>query len=194
MTDVFFYTGFTFFSILFYLPSFWARFAFSGSRFSIAKFWGVTAYNFIFMFIHMDFINTRNIPLVGEKDNSVIGWLSFFMLFAYSFSIPTPWERRRWFSRNQTHPGSISVQIEKNQTISLPKKSFLLLTMTKLLSSMHIYLLIIACAGFHTVIMMWIAIQFIDVGVMAARIATTSCFIILSICGLRYLPEKLRKI
>lgn len=96
MSDTVFYITFILFSILFYLPSFWARFAFSGSQFSAARFWGVLIYNFIFMFIHMKFIKTSSIPFIGEKDNHVLGWFSFFMLFAYSFSTPASWERKRW--------------------------------------------------------------------------------------------------
>lgn len=104
MNTLFFYTAFTFFSILFYLPSLWARYAFSGRNFSAVKFWCVMIYNVMFISFHIDFVEKKHIPFIGERDNSVIGWLSFFLIFAYGYAIPVNWKITCWFSRKKEVP------------------------------------------------------------------------------------------
>ncbi|QVE15991.1 hypothetical protein [Pseudomonas cichorii] len=88
-------------SILFYLPSLWARSAFSGKNFSTVKFWSVMAYNIFFIYLHMRFIEKEKLPFYGTQDSSTLGWISFALIFAYASSSAVPWERKPWFAQKK---------------------------------------------------------------------------------------------
>ncbi|KPG98215.1 hypothetical protein AEQ67_12705 [Pseudomonas sp. RIT-PI-q] len=101
MNNAVFYIGFTFCSCLFYFPSLWASYKFSGRNFTVFRFWGVMTYNVVLIFVHVRFIKEGYVPVIGEQDNSGIGWLSFFFVFAYAYAIPFPWKSKCWSSRRK---------------------------------------------------------------------------------------------
>lgn len=99
MGNAIIYLTFTLMSIAFYLPSLWARSAFSGKNFSTVKFWAVMTYNIFFIYLHMRFIEKEKLPFHGTQDSSTLGWISFALIFAYASSSAVPWERKPWFAR-----------------------------------------------------------------------------------------------
>ena len=99
MNDYIFYPVFVLLTALFYFPALWSSFAFSGSRFSIIKFWGVMIYTVMCASIHGFFVQDSTLPFIGYVDNSVMGWLSLVMIFVHVFTLPTNWEQKRWFKR-----------------------------------------------------------------------------------------------
>lgn len=96
MNDIIFNSAFTVASILLYIPSLWARASFSGTDFSRNKLWGTMLYNYIFMFIHFDFVKNSQLPFIGQREESSIEWLSFFMIFAYLYALPSERNLKRW--------------------------------------------------------------------------------------------------
>ena len=95
MSNLIFYTGYIFFIIACYIPSLLASRCWSGHRFSISKFLVVDAYNVFCIYIHMRYVERGVLPVVGEKDNEILGWASFVMMFMYMFSVPMPWEGKK---------------------------------------------------------------------------------------------------
>lgn len=85
--------------ILFYLPSFWARYAFSGKKYSTGKYFTTMSYNLFFGIIHIDFLRKGTLPFIGSLDNSTLGWLSLAALIAYAFSLPDERARTPWFKK-----------------------------------------------------------------------------------------------
>jgi hypothetical protein len=59
--------------------------------------------------------------------------------------------------------------------------------------SARIYLLIIACAGFHTMVILSAITYFIEMNYMTARLIAIICFFGLSIYFLVAFPKKLRE-
>jgi hypothetical protein len=43
----------------------------------------------------MRFVDRGVLPIVGEKNNEVLGWASFVVIFMYMFSVPMPWEGKK---------------------------------------------------------------------------------------------------
>jgi hypothetical protein len=43
----------------------------------------------------MRYVERGVLPIVGEKDNDVLGWASFVMIFIHAVSTPMPWERKK---------------------------------------------------------------------------------------------------
>ena len=99
MSDFIFYPAFVLITVLLYVPSCWAHFAFSGNNFTPFKFWVVAIYNILCGSMHVFFVQYGTLPFLGRVDNSVMGWLSLVMIFFYVFTHPDNWERKRWFSR-----------------------------------------------------------------------------------------------
>ena len=99
MNNFIFYPAFVLLTALLYWPALWASFAFSGSRFSLIKFWGALIYTVLCASIHGFFLRDSTLPFMGYVDNSVMGWISLVMIFVYAFTLPVSWERKRWFSR-----------------------------------------------------------------------------------------------
>ena len=95
MSELIFYTGYIFFSIAFYIPSLLASQCWSGRKFSTSKFIGVIVYNIFCVYVHMRFVDRGVLPIVGEKNNEILGWASFVMMFMYMFSVPMPWEGKK---------------------------------------------------------------------------------------------------
>ena len=95
MSNLIFYTGYIFFISACYIPSLLASRCWSGHRFSIIKFLVVDAYNVFCIYIHMRYVERGVLPVVGEKDNDVLGWASFVMIFIHAVSTPMPWERKK---------------------------------------------------------------------------------------------------
>lgn len=94
MTDTSIYAAFIFLSLLFYIPSLLYSRYFSGKRFSLFIIWPVLAYNVALGNIHVQFIKLSILPVFGAVDNSILGWLSYFLVFAHGFSLPSPKERK----------------------------------------------------------------------------------------------------
>lgn len=88
MNGVLLYSGFVFFSIVFYLPSVWARCNWSGENVTPLKFWSVVLYNCVFAYVHMSFMKFGELVFIGFVDNSVLGWFSFLMLLLFMFTGP----------------------------------------------------------------------------------------------------------
>ncbi|SHM96242.1 hypothetical protein SAMN05216593_1058 [Pseudomonas asturiensis] len=82
---------------LFYFPAFWARYALSGHHFSAPKLWGFIIYNVACGHVHFKFASLGTLPFLGTVDNSVLGWISLFMVIAHALSLPSPKERKRFF-------------------------------------------------------------------------------------------------
>ena len=59
--------------------------------------------------------------------------------------------------------------------------------------SARIYLLVIACAGFHTMVILSIITYFIEMNYMISRLAGIICFSGLSVYFLVAFPKKLRE-
>ena len=96
MNNAIFYSVFCATSLLFFLPSLWARFAFSGEKYSYRKSITATTYNGVFFFIHLNFIKNSELPFMGEIEPDTIGWVSFAMLFLYMYAIPTERNIKPW--------------------------------------------------------------------------------------------------
>ena len=101
MSDFVFYVGFVFFSVLFYLPAFWASFAWSGENNSALKFYGVTAVNVLFIFIHIFHAKIGYLPIVDKYTSYSMQWFSFFVALAYMFSVPGAKKKYMWFTRRK---------------------------------------------------------------------------------------------
>ncbi|WP_421523376.1 hypothetical protein [Pseudomonas yamanorum] len=101
MSDVYFYLTYALVTLLFYIPSLLARFRWSGSGFSKLKFFGVLVYNILFVYVHMKYVKYGYLPFFGEREDPVLGWVSFVMIFLYMFSMPVTWERKRITLRNK---------------------------------------------------------------------------------------------
>ncbi len=82
-------------SAAFYLSSLHLKFSCSGERFSNKKLYGAMLYNFIFIFIHMNHAKNGELPIIGKTNISSIEWVSFFMLFAYLFVLPSEQNRNQ---------------------------------------------------------------------------------------------------
>ncbi|WP_147464169.1 hypothetical protein [Pseudomonas syringae group genomosp. 3] len=89
-------------SVIFYLPSLYARFLLSGKKLSSTVFWSLLAYNFSFAYIHLDFARNGKLPFFGYMDNSVMGWVSYFFIFAHAFSFPSPPDPKKWVHKKKT--------------------------------------------------------------------------------------------
>lgn len=57
----------------------------------------------------------------------------------------------------------------------------------------RIYLLIIACAGFHTMLILSVITYFLEVNYIVLRVIGGLCFVGLSVCFLIVFPEKLQE-
>lgn len=99
MSNFIFYPAFVLITGLMYWPSYWAYFAFSGRNFSPFKFWVMGIYNVLLGSIHVFFVQDSTLPFMGRVDNAVMGWISLVMIFAYAFTLPANWERKRLFSQ-----------------------------------------------------------------------------------------------
>ena len=99
VNDFLLYAGFVFLSVLFYLPSFWVRFAWSGGGISLARFLLVAGYNCFFIVLHVDFAKTGQIPFVGVYNNLAMQWFSFFIVLADVFSMPGAKKKVCWLAR-----------------------------------------------------------------------------------------------
>jgi len=75
-------------SLVFFLPSLWARLAFSGEQYTEKKSTLTMIYNGMFIFLHLNFIQNGELPFIGETDTEIIGWVSFAMLFLYMYALP----------------------------------------------------------------------------------------------------------
>ena len=89
MNNAAFYTLFCTLSLLFFLPSLWARLCWSGGSYTERKSTITMIYNGTFIFVHLNFIRNRELPFVGEVNPDTIGWVSFGMLFLYMYALPT---------------------------------------------------------------------------------------------------------
>jgi hypothetical protein len=96
-------------SLIFYLPTFWAIYAFSGVKYSDGKLGLVVAYNTIFIMIHIAFSATGKLPFSGKLDNLAVSWLPYFMIDLHFFSVPTPWLKAISFSRRVKLPMRIDI-------------------------------------------------------------------------------------
>ena len=88
MSDMLFYTGIVFFSVVFYLPSLWATCKWSGEHLTPLKFWSVVLYNCIFAFVHMYCMRFGGLVFIGAVDNLAMRWFSSFMLLLFMFTGP----------------------------------------------------------------------------------------------------------
>lgn len=98
------YILFPLFSFIFYLPTLWAMYAFSGIKYSNEKLFLVVAYNTILIMIHIAFSATGQLPFIGKLDNLAVSWLPFFMIGLHAFSVPTPWLKVISFMRRVKLP------------------------------------------------------------------------------------------
>lgn len=101
MSDVYFYVTYALLTLLFYIPSLWARFEWSGAGFSKLKFYSLLAYNVFFVYVYMKYVKYGSLPFIGEREDPFLGWVSFAMIFLYMFSMPVTWERKRLRLRNK---------------------------------------------------------------------------------------------
>lgn len=101
MNEFVFYVGFVFFGLLFYYPSFWATFAWSGDNNSALKFYGLTVVNIFFIFIHIFHAKTGFLPIVDKYTSYSMQWFSFFVALAYVFSLPGAKKKHMWFIRRK---------------------------------------------------------------------------------------------
>lgn len=99
MNDFVFYVGFVFFSMLFYLPSFWARFAYSGGGISLLGLLSIAVYNIFFIGVHILHAKTGYLPIIDKNTNYGAQWFSFFVAMAYVFSLPGAKKKYMWFTR-----------------------------------------------------------------------------------------------
>ncbi|WP_236430329.1 hypothetical protein, partial [Pseudomonas syringae] len=88
-------------SVIFYLPALYARFLLSGKKLSSIVFWSLLTYNFSFTYIHLDFARNGKLPFLGHMDNSIIGWVSYFFIFAHAFSFPSPVSQKKWVPKKK---------------------------------------------------------------------------------------------
>ncbi|SQG00095.1 Uncharacterised protein [Paucimonas lemoignei] len=89
MSDAFCYTTYCTLTLLFYLPSLWARFNYSGEKYSSNSSLIARTYNATLFFIHLNFIQNEQLPFIEHKDPDPIGWISFAMLILYINTLPT---------------------------------------------------------------------------------------------------------
>jgi hypothetical protein len=94
LSDVLFYVGYAFFTMLAYLPSLYARYSWSGTGFLKRKFFAMLIYNILCVYVHMKYVKYSCLPVVGEKEDPILGWISFSMIVVYMFSMPVTWSRR----------------------------------------------------------------------------------------------------
>ncbi|MGN2411895.1 hypothetical protein [Pseudomonas syringae] len=99
MNNTYIYPIFITASIFLYLPSFWAKRAFSGKNFSKLKFWILMTYNVSLVYLHMRFIQENSLPFYGTQDSSFLGWLSLVLIVAHACSNAGPWDTKPWLSR-----------------------------------------------------------------------------------------------
>ncbi|TWR92497.1 hypothetical protein [Pseudomonas saxonica] len=99
MNNVVFYVGFVFFSMLFYLPSFWARFAYSGGGISLLGLLSIAVYNIFFIGVHVLHAKTGYLPVIDKNTSNGAQWFSFFVAMAYVFSLPGAKKKYMWFTR-----------------------------------------------------------------------------------------------
>ena len=88
MSNMLFYTGIVFFSVVFYLPSLWATCKWSGENVTQLKFWSVVLYNCVFAFVHMYCMKFGELVFIGAVDNLAMRWFSSFMLLLFMFTGP----------------------------------------------------------------------------------------------------------
>ncbi|WP_147461934.1 MULTISPECIES: hypothetical protein [Pseudomonas syringae group] len=88
-------------SVIFYSPSLYARYLLSGKKLSSTVFWSLLAYNFSFTYIHLDFARNGKLPFLGHMDNSIMGWVSYFFIFAHAFSFPSPPNQKNGYPRKK---------------------------------------------------------------------------------------------
>ena len=99
MNNFVLYVGLVFFSMLFYLPSFWARFACSGGGISWLGLLSIAAYNIFFIGVHVLHAKTGYLPIIDKNTSYVAQWFSFFVAMAYVFSLPGAKKKHMWFTR-----------------------------------------------------------------------------------------------
>jgi hypothetical protein len=44
--------------------------------------------------VHMKYVKYSCLPVVGENEDPILGWISFSMIVVYMFSMPVTWSRR----------------------------------------------------------------------------------------------------
>lgn len=96
MNNAIFYFTFCFLSVLLYLPSLWARFTFSGEKYTDNKSLIAKTYNGIFFFIHLNFIQNEQLPFIGNINPDTIGWVSLAMAILYMYALPTRRDIKLW--------------------------------------------------------------------------------------------------
>lgn len=101
MNSYLFYVGFVFLSLVCYLPSFWATYAWSGENNSALKFYGVTVVNVFFIFIHVFHAKIGYLPIIDRYTSYSMQWFSFFVALAYMFSVPGAKKKYMWFTRRK---------------------------------------------------------------------------------------------
>lgn len=88
MSSYLFYVVFVFLSLVCYLPSFWATFAWSGENNSFIRLLGLLMFNIFFIFIHILHAKTGYLPVVDKFTSHGAQWFSLFVAVAYVFSMP----------------------------------------------------------------------------------------------------------
>ena len=101
MSGFVFYVGFVFFSVLFYLPSFWESFAWSGESNNFIRLFGLLMFNILFIFIHILHAKTGYLPIVDKHTSYGAHWFSLFVAVAYVFSMPGTKKKYMWFTRRK---------------------------------------------------------------------------------------------
>ncbi|WP_157900757.1 hypothetical protein [Pseudomonas floridensis] len=102
-SEIYVYMVFVITGIRLYLPSFWARYTFSGKGFTATRFWILNVYNIILGYLHMRFIENNSIPLYGYLDSSMPGWFSMAMIIAHVCTHSVTWEITPWRSKRKGH-------------------------------------------------------------------------------------------
>ncbi|WP_122666077.1 hypothetical protein [Pseudomonas viridiflava] len=96
MNNTVFYITFTCFSFLLFLPSLWARFNFSGKKYTDNKSLIAKIYNSALFFIHLNFIQNEQLPFIGNIKSETIGWVSLVMAILYMYALPTRRNIKAW--------------------------------------------------------------------------------------------------
>lgn len=96
MNNTVFYITFTCFSLLLFLPSLWARFNFSGEKYTDNKSLISKIYNSTLFFIHLNFIQNEQLPFIGSIKSETIGWVSLIMAILYIYALPTRRNIKAW--------------------------------------------------------------------------------------------------
>lgn len=91
-------------TLLLYIPLAWARWAFGVEHWGKVRMGFWSYYNILPIFFHMYFLDTGTVMLYGVIDNSILGWLSLFMILLHLFTGPAPGLRPKRFVRKKFDP------------------------------------------------------------------------------------------